>query len=57
MPGQRNDRERLHKAEHMAALWLHRGNLARDRGEHEKAERHYMRSQKWHDEMNRLLGN
>ena len=44
-------------AEQMAGMWLHRGNLASERGEQELAERHYARGQKWLDTMNRLLGN
>jgi hypothetical protein len=51
------DKARLLHAEQMAAYWLHFGNLASERGEEEKAERHYQRAQKWHDEMNELLGN
>ena len=45
----------LQDAEHMAAMWLHRGNLASESGDNEKAERHYDRAQKWHDRMNELL--
>lgn len=48
--------ERLAEAERLAGYWLYLGNVAADRGELEKAERHYMRSQKWHDTMNDLLG-
>jgi len=33
------------------------GNLAKERGEAAKAERHYERSQRWHDRMNEYLGN
>lgn len=40
----------------MAAMWLNRANEAAERGEHEKAERHYERSQKWHDRMIELSG-
>jgi len=47
---------RLH-AEQMAGYWLHLGNIATERGHAELAERHYDRSQKWHDKMNELLGN
>lgn len=47
----------LQKAEQMAAKYLHLGNLASERGEKELAERHYVRSQWWHDRMNQLLGN
>ena len=42
--------------EQLAAYWLHLGNLARERGEVEKAERHYARAQKHHDLMNEYLG-
>ena len=45
------------RATQMAARWLHYGNKATERGDHELAERHYDRSQKWHDKMNGLLGN
>lgn len=44
-------------AEQRAAYWLHLGNKAAERGEKSKAERHYERSQKWHDRMNKALGN
>ena len=44
-------------AERQAAYWLHLGNLASERGEKALAERHYARSQKWHDRMNKGLGN
>ena len=50
-------KERAREAELKAAMWLHRGNLACERGDKELAERHFGRSQKHHDEMNRLLGN
>lgn len=41
----------------MAGYWLHLGNLASEKGKLETAERHYEKSQKWHDKMNELLGN
>ena len=44
-------------AEQMAGHWLALGNQASERGKHELAERHYSRAQKWHDKMNRMLGN
>ena len=44
-------------AEQRAAHWLHLGNLAAERGDSALAERHYARSQKHLDEMNRMLGN
>jgi len=50
------DWEEMREAENMAAHWLYLGNRASERGENEKAERHYARAQKWHDKMNRLLG-
>jgi hypothetical protein len=43
-------------AEQKAAHWLYLGNRASERGEREKAERHYARSQRWLDAMNRALG-
>ena len=42
------------EVEEKAGNWLYLGNRASERGEHEKAERHYARSQKWHDKMNEL---
>lgn len=53
----RESKPRALEAEQKAAHWLHLGNLAKERGEHEKAERHFERSQKHHDDMNRFLGN
>ena len=50
-------KDRLAHATQMAAHWLHLGNVAAERRESELAERHYARSQKWHDRMNQLLGN
>lgn len=38
-----------------AAYWLALGNAASERGDDEKAERHYERAQKWQDKMNELL--
>jgi hypothetical protein len=49
--------QKLIEAEQMAGQWLYRGNRAAERGNAELAERHYARAQKWHDKMNRLLGN
>lgn len=49
--------DEIQNASDMAGMWLYRGNRAAERGEYEKAERHYERSQKWVDKMNRLLGN
>ena len=50
-------RDQLIHAEQMAGHWLALGNEASERGKHELAERHFARAQKWHDKMNRLLGN
>lgn len=44
-------RQKMLDAEQKAAYWLHLGNRALERGDTEKAERHYDRSQRWHDEM------
>ena len=44
-------------AEEKAGYWLSLGNQAAERGEHEKAERHYAKAQRWQDRMNRILGN
>lgn len=49
--------DELQHATEMAELWQYRGNRAVERGDEELAERHYERSQKWRDKMNRLLGN
>src|SRR5690606_9953639 len=49
--------DRVRHATEMAEMWLYRANRAAERGEQDKAERHYERAQRWHDEMNRLLGN
>lgn len=50
-------KEKLSEAEQMAALWLYRGNVASERGQKDKAERHYARAQKWQDKMNVAMGN
>lgn len=34
-----------------AAYWLYLGNQARARGDQALAERHYAKSQRWHDKM------
>lgn len=47
--------EAIREATDKAAMWLYRGNLASERGDSAKAERHYERAQKWHDAMNELL--
>ena len=47
----------LQECEQKAAQWLNAGNEAKERGEKEKAERHYSRSQIWLDRMNVALGN
>jgi hypothetical protein len=39
-----------------AAMWLYRGNRAAERGESDLAERHFARSQRWHDLMIDLQG-
>lgn len=49
-------KEQLFEAERLAAYWLWLGNQASERGELEKAERHYARGQKWHDKVTILLG-
>ena len=45
------------EAERKAAHWIYLGNKAAERGEHDKAERHYQRAQPHMDAMNRALGN
>lgn len=49
--------DQLIQAEQMAGHWLALENQASEQGKHGLAERHYARAQKWHDKMNRLLGN
>ncbi len=53
----KDNKQAVQKAEQMAAKYLHLGNLASERGDKEQAERHYERSQKYHDKMNEALGN
>lgn len=57
MPSTESTHAALIHAEQMAGHWLALGNEASERGKQELAERHYARAQKWHDKMNRLLGN
>jgi Tfp pilus assembly protein PilF len=57
MSSTESTRAALIHAEQMAGHWLALGNEASERGKQELAERHYARAQKWHDKMNRLLGN
>ena len=49
-------REEYHKAEMLAGMWLYRANLAAEKGDHEKEQRHLARAQKWLDRMNELDG-
>lgn len=49
-------KEKITEATERAGHWLALGNAAEERGESEKAERHYERAQKWQDKMNELLG-
>lgn len=51
------ERTKIIEAEEKAGMWLHRANVAAERGETEKAERHYERAQRWLDEANVLRGN
>jgi formate dehydrogenase maturation protein FdhE len=53
----RGQAELIRQATQLAELWQYRGNRATEQGNHSLAERHYERSQRWRDEMNRLLGN
>lgn len=57
MSSTESTRAALIHAEQMAGHWLALGNEASERAKQELAERHYARAQKWHDKMNRLLGN
>ena len=45
------------ECEQNAARWLYLGNVARAKGKLDLAERHYAKSQRWHDKMNVALGN
>ena len=47
----------ISEAESFAGMWLHRGNVAAEKGKHELAERHYAKSQRWLDRLNTLIGN
>jgi hypothetical protein len=49
--------KQLERAEEMAAHWLWMGNQASENGQATKAEKYYQLGQKWHDKMNKLLGN
>lgn len=49
--------EQITKAQRMAEDWTYKGNIARERGRLELAERHYARAQPWLDKLNVLLGN
>ena len=51
------NKSKARDAEQKAAHWLYLGNKAAERGENEKAERHYAKAQRWQDAMNRALGN
>ena len=54
MTGQANA---VQRAAGMAEEWTFKGNNASDKGDHDKAERHYQKAQVWMDRMNVLLGN
>lgn len=49
--------ERMIDAEQRGSHWLAEGNEASERGDHEKAERFYEKSQFWLDRYNSLAGN
>ena len=51
------DKNKALDAEQKAAHWIYLGNKAEERGEHDKAERHYQRAQAHMDAMNRAIGN
>lgn len=51
------NRQALIYAEHRAAHWLAVGNAARERGDLQMAEKHYVKAQKWLDKANALAGN
>ena len=49
--------EKIAHADEMGSRWLAAANEAAERGQHEKAERLYQKSQFWLDRANKLLGN
>ncbi|MEP1930748.1 MAG: hypothetical protein ABJJ37_05690 [Roseibium sp.] len=50
-------RERINDADFWCQKWLGDGNEYAERGNHEKAERCYEKSQFWLDRLNTLEGN
>lgn len=52
-----NARDKMIEAEQRGSKWLADGNEAAERGNHQKAERCYEKSQYWLDRYNRLAGN
>jgi hypothetical protein len=49
--------QKIQEAEFQGSKWLGDANEAAERGEKEKAERCYAKSQFWLDRLNKLLGN
>ena len=49
--------EKMLQAEERGSHWLAEGNAAEDRGNREKAERCFEKSQYWLDRYNKLAGN
>ncbi len=49
--------DRILDAEQRGSTWLADGNELAERGEHDKAERCYEKSQFWLDRYNKLKGN
>jgi tetratricopeptide (TPR) repeat protein len=45
------------EAEHRASKWLADGNEYAEKGDHDKAEKCYEKSQYWLDQYNKLVGN
>ena len=43
--------------EHQAGMWLSKGNEAEERGDHDKAEKCFAKSQYWLDRYNKAAGN
>ena len=49
--------EKIQHADILSSKWLADGNAAEERGQKEKAERCFEKSQYWLDRLNKLLGN
>lgn len=50
-------KKKIIDATERAAGWLHKGNIASEKGKKSLAEKYYDKSQFWHDRMTKLMGN